>query len=66
MKSDERRRSIINLLTASDRPISGGELAAHYGVSRQIIVKDIAISGSIVYNVCVLWGSPQETIKQDW
>ena len=52
MKSDERRRSMINLLTASDRPISGGELAAYYGVSRQIIVKDIAILKARRYEIC--------------
>lgn len=52
MKSDERRRSMINLLTASDRPISGGKLAEYYGVSRQIIVKDIAILKARRYEIC--------------
>ena len=52
MKSDERRRSIIDLLTASDRPISGGKLAELYGVSRQIIVKDIAILKARRYEIC--------------
>ena len=43
MKSDERRKSIVNLLLSESRPISGSELSEKYGVSRQIIVKDISI-----------------------
>ena len=43
MKSDERRKSIVNLLLSEKRPISGNELSEKYGVSRQIIVKDISI-----------------------
>ena len=43
MKSNERRRSIINLLLSEKRPVSGNELSEKYGVSRQIIVKDISI-----------------------
>lgn len=43
MKSNERRKSIVNLLLSEKRPISGGELSEKYGVSRQIIVKDISI-----------------------
>lgn len=43
MKSNERRKSIVNLLLSERRPISGSELSEKYGVSRQIIVKDISI-----------------------
>ena len=43
MKSDERRTSIINLLLTEKKPISGNELSEKYGVSRQIIVRDISI-----------------------
>ena len=43
MKADERRKSIVNLLLSEKRPISGNELSEKYGVSRQIIVKDILI-----------------------
>ncbi len=43
MKSGERRKSIVNLLVSEKRPISGNELSEKYGVSRQIIVKDISI-----------------------
>lgn len=43
MKSDERRKSIVNLLLSEKRAVSGSELSEKYDVSRQIIVKDISI-----------------------
>ena len=43
MKAQERRKSIINILLSEDRPIPGGELSEKFGVSRQIIVQDIAV-----------------------
>lgn len=43
MKSNERRKSIVNLLLSEKKPISGSELSENYGVSRQIIVRDISI-----------------------
>ena len=43
MKADERRKEIAILLKSNKEPISGGELATRLGVSRQIIVQDIAI-----------------------
>jgi uncharacterized protein len=41
--SDERRQRIIRLLRAGERPVTGGDLATRLGVSRQIIVQDIAL-----------------------
>lgn len=38
-----RRSAIIDYLTAKTTPISGTELAKHFGVSRQIIVQDVAL-----------------------
>lgn len=43
MGSKERRDSIVKLLMDSSQPIKGSELADKYGVTRQVIVKDIAI-----------------------
>lgn len=43
MSSDDRRSEIINILNKLDKPISGTDLAKKLGVSRQIIVQDIAI-----------------------
>lgn len=43
MKAEDRRKAIITLLMAERRPVSGGELSKHFGVSRQIIVRDISL-----------------------
>lgn len=43
MNSNERREHILKDLTGSIKPIKGTELAISYNVTRQIIVKDIAI-----------------------
>ena len=42
MKVKIRRGEILNRLNSSDSPIPAGFLAALFGVSRQIIVKDIS------------------------
>jgi len=41
--SEERRRLLIEKLTQSGNPITGSDLAELFGVSRQVIVQDIAI-----------------------
>lgn len=41
--AEERRRQILSLLRQSERPLRGAELAARLGVSRQVIVQDIAV-----------------------
>ncbi|HAS73612.1 MAG TPA: transcription repressor NadR [Clostridiales bacterium UBA8960] len=41
--SEERRRTLIDKLNASSDPITGADLALLLGVSRQVIVQDIAI-----------------------
>ena len=43
MKANERRKAIISHLNSERRPISGAELSSILGVSRQIIVQDIAM-----------------------
>lgn len=43
MDSIERREDIVKSLIKSEKPIKGTEFAKLYGVTRQIIVKDIAI-----------------------
>ncbi|MBE7039908.1 MAG: transcription repressor NadR [Ruminococcaceae bacterium] len=42
MKGQERRENILKLLKSADGPVSAGSMAELYGVSRQIIVSDIA------------------------
>lgn len=43
MNSIERRDSIIKLLLESNKPLKGTTIAEKYAVTRQVIVKDIAI-----------------------
>lgn len=43
MLSDERRNRILDILKESSVPITGTELSKQTGVSRQIIVQDIAL-----------------------
>ena len=42
MKVEERKKGIIKTLTLAKKPVSASALAEEFGVSRQIIVKDIA------------------------
>ena len=42
MKAKERRAAIAMLLLAEQKAITGDALSERYGVSRQIIVQDIA------------------------
>ena len=43
MDSEARRLAIYETLKATSNPIKGSELAKQYGVSRQVIVQDIAL-----------------------
>ncbi len=43
MEGNKRREKLIELLTTSKEPMSGSELAKALGVSRQVIVQDIAL-----------------------
>ena len=43
MNSDERRIEILKIINESGKPVTGKALAEKFGVTRQIIVKDIGI-----------------------
>lgn len=43
MTAEERRKSMLNTLKNSDRPCNATTLAETYGVSRQVIVTDVAL-----------------------
>ncbi len=43
LKTEERRNRILETLQASEEPLSGKYLADKFGVSRQVVVTDIAI-----------------------
>ena len=42
MNTSERREKIFDIISHSDAPVSGSALAKECGVSRQIIVSDVA------------------------
>ena len=64
MSSNERRERLLQILKKSDEPVKGSELSAELQVSRQVVVKDIALlrasgieilatsSGYIILNPC--------------
>lgn len=43
MSSNERREKILEILKRADGPVKGSELSVKFDVSRQVIVKDIAL-----------------------
>ena len=43
MDGEQRRKKLLELLEQSGEPLSGSALAAQLGVSRQVIVQDIAL-----------------------
>ena len=51
MKVAERRKAIVNLLLSEKEPISGGELAQRFSISRQIIVQDITVLKGTGYEI---------------
>ena len=51
MKAVERRKAIVNLLLSKQEAVSGGELSDCFGVSRQIIVQDMAVLKGAGYDI---------------
>lgn len=51
MKGKERRKEIVTIIMAAEEPVSGSVLSEHFGVSRQIIVQDIAMLRAEGYDV---------------
>ena len=43
MKTAERRNAILKLLQNAEEPVAARKLAERYGVSRQVIVQDMAV-----------------------
>lgn len=43
MKAEERREEILRRLTVAQTPLSASFLAGEFGVSRQVIVQDVAL-----------------------
>ena len=51
MKAHDRRKAIVNLLLSSNEAVSGTTLSDEFGVSRQIIVQDIAVLKGSGYEI---------------
>jgi len=51
MKVNERRAEIMSLIANSQRPVTANFLSGKYGVSRQVIVQDIALLRAQGYDV---------------
>lgn len=51
MEGQKRRDKIIELLVNAKEPISGNDLAKKLGVSRQVIVQDIALLRAVNKNI---------------
>ncbi|GFI47171.1 putative transcription repressor NiaR [Lachnospiraceae bacterium] len=51
MDGDTRRGEIIHILSGNTSPVAGTELAARLGVSRQVIVQDIALLRAVNKNI---------------
>lgn len=49
--SEVRREKLLELLSRAEEPISGTELAGALGVSRQVIVQDIALLRAVNKNI---------------
>lgn len=43
MERDERRQAVLSHLQSHDDPVTGSDLAAAFGVTRQVIVQDVAV-----------------------
>ena len=51
LKTEERRNRILELLESSSEPLSGTVIADRFGISRQVVVTDIAILRSTYPNI---------------
>ena len=51
MKAAERRKAMVAFLMSEREPVSGGMLSERFGVSRQIVVQDIAVIRGWGYEV---------------
>ena len=51
MDGEERRKELLNILANASDPVSGTELSGLLGVSRQVIVQDIALLRAVDKNI---------------
>lgn len=66
LTGDERRKNILTLIKQNETPISGSAIAKQMGVSRQVIVQDIALLRANKHDiVSTNRGYIINTIKED-
>lgn len=68
MNGAERRKKIITLMKESEKPLSGGALGRETGVSRQVVVQDIALLRTEGYPILAtargyLLDEPRQTVR---
>lgn len=51
MEGAERRQELLRILQESPTPVSGSKLAGRLGVSRQVIVQDVALLRAVNRNI---------------
>ncbi|MBB2184637.1 transcription repressor NadR [Lachnospiraceae bacterium MD1] len=51
MEGSKRRELLVKMLSEQSEPVSGGELSKRLGVSRQVIVQDIALLRASEVNI---------------
>ena len=51
LNGSERRKKIVSLMRESEKPLSGTELGRQTGVSRQVVVQDIALLRTQGYEI---------------
>lgn len=67
MEAYERRNKIVQILSVSSKPVTGASLASKLGVTRQVIVQDVALlraSGEAILATprgYTLWSEPKRT-----
>lgn len=54
MNTAQRRTEILKLLHQAEKPVAARALAAQFGVSRQVIVQDMAVIGPLHQGFCLL------------
>ena len=51
MNGEERRKAMLDCIRKSNAPLSGSRLAELFGISRQVVVQDIALLRAADYEI---------------
>ena len=65
MNSNERRKDIMKMLLNLREPVKGSNLAKKYNVTRQIIVKDIALLRARGENIIVAVNHKEDDLEHE-